>query len=161
MILTKTYDVYDYKLVDAMTSASGHWTYESSLSVSYNSDGALISSNSWSNNRATLDVQIPVSSQIEYDIGSITSTIYFKLIGTTNFEWYIQNNGRLNVNGTNYEGKGGTGHYKLIVNSDNVAFYKGTELITTVSMSVGTSNFIAEVGSACNMRIKDVKVKSL
>ena len=162
-LVSETYTIHDYVFVDAMTSASGHWTYQSAMSPSYSSNGATISANSWSNNAMSLDTSITPSHSIEFEIKSISFTFYFnfnendegKFTGEIATDKSVWNN-------TSYSGKGSSGKYLFKFYSDKVEVYRNDELFHTTNMTVPSSlDFVIYGGPSRNMTIKDVIIKPL
>lgn len=145
-----------------MTSASGHWTFESAMGVSYSSDGATINANGWNNNAVQLDTTIAPSHSVEFNINSLTNTFYFNFQenGTDVFTGQIATDNSV-WGGQTYNGKGSTGHYKISISSNKVEVYRNDELLRTSNTSLNTTNLVIYGGPSRSMRIKDFKIKPL
>ena len=145
-----------------MTSASGHWTYQSAMSPSYSSNGVTINASSWSNNAVSLDTSITPSHSIEFDIKSIGSAFYFNFDGnnTNILSGQISDINSVWDNQT-YSGKGGNAKFTLKCYSDKIEVYRNDELIHTTTTTVPTLSLTIFGGPSRSITIKDVIIKPL
>ena len=160
VISTQSDNIIDYILYDPMTSDSSHWTYQSTTSHSYSSNGAYISGSAWSDNGVICDAVLNSPYIIEWNVNQINSTIYvdFDNSGTV---LYFQSDGRATLGGTHYQGKGGTGKYALKILSDTIEFYKNDEYVGNMSVNVLGDEFLFLFGSGCNFTVKNIIIKPI
>jgi len=162
IIVSETYSIHDYILVDAMTTNSGHWSYGTALTHTHSSSGTTVSSNSWSNNHMDLDTLINAPHSIEWTVTSIASTQYMNYDNSgVDPLFYFQADGRATLNGTHYYGKGGTGHYLFKVYSDSLEFYKDGNFVASMSIALLNKTFVFSMGTNARMTLKDVIIKPL
>lgn len=151
-----------------MTSASGHWTFESSVTPTYDSNGVSLATSTW--NGIFYDTEVTTPFELEYVVvsGSGNGFGYIGIwnpndMSSSTFQYHNNGNtvicdlNQATVNVASYAGK-----YNLKVLSDKYELYKEDQLIYTYTRTNESSLKIKFTsGNGRSFKFKDVVIKPL
>ena len=176
MFLTQTYTLYDYLLVDPMTSNSGHWDWHSTTTKSYSSNGVNFKRGDelTGNVFNTCLVSLPSDFEVEYTYMGGTNYTVETLVGgmgatyamNNNKTWYYyrvstdstQDYQTIEVSETVSSGD----VFKVTRESGVLKIYRNNVLKHTVTEPSTDNRMILQTfHKSRNTTIKDVKIKPL
>ena len=144
-----------------MTSASGHWTISSSVSISEYSD------NGWKYGNASSYTQIPCDyiPTAPFEVSWIATERQNQCptfhIGLNDY-FETKSNGTMDITGTSVTGTYNLNkEYHLRIYQNKIEVYEEDTLLGSKTVNLSSYEFKHGVGQSRYVRIKDFKIKSL